>query len=433
VSKPVPKGAQEQMFVAVGDQVQPRDFAESEFPAVDLIERDLHLQNVASYLGQMSQTEGLVKASHTPHRVILDKRYSDEAGKVVANAQERARKVRTTAKWEFLRAFGATDLGESDEPEASQRELAGEFSKFERTYGHSHDAVARHGFAERLRNNVKSMQLAFTVANRQAGERPHKSDKSRAKAEQPKLSTQERLEAVFDDPRAGFLPTSHREKNLVLTFLDYLDNPAYPLGINNQLYEVFRRRGNETHLQVEGIRAMRSIAYELVDYASQAQEQLLDLRRLQVAIKDCDNPFVTMLEDIGADHPGYAPLVRFIDLQQKLKTGQDTVLGRDVMRSREDRVDHDPRNKRKTVGDEYTSRLVETEFADRITAQVAALKIGEVRSLINQAIADQEKRRAFWVERLDDTVVKNGKRRDFRPVREISRAALRTMVEREAA
>src|SRR5690606_25709107 len=112
-------------------------------------------------------------------------------------------------------------------------------------------------------------------ANRKNGLRPH--------APEAMDSTTERLAAIKGDPRAGFYPKTNSEKVLVLSWLDYLDNPEKPLGIVNQLREVFvRSQGfkprkttapesdspttKKKHFGVpHGVRALESITWEVGD------------------------------------------------------------------------------------------------------------------------------------------------------------------------
>ena len=145
-----------------------------------------------------------------------------------------------------------------------------------------------------LLKNVRAMQDKVTVENRQAGARPHKRGKpivapladvsNMQKASEQPLGTRERLKPLLDDKRAGFFPTTHREKNKVLEDLDYLDNPKYPLGTGNRQLEIFnhsaRLRSKGTELPDGPERAAYSLMHELLDYFNDARDSLILLRAL---------------------------------------------------------------------------------------------------------------------------------------------------------
>lgn len=74
-------------------------------PAVNILERNAHMQNMLRRLGVMSRTTGLQIASETGFRRGLEDRY-DDVDRVVGNAVERSDRKHLEAKREYAKAFG---------------------------------------------------------------------------------------------------------------------------------------------------------------------------------------------------------------------------------------------------------------------------------------------------------------------------------------
>ncbi len=408
---------QPELFVASGDLIQARDFSNEEAVAVPVIERDIHLIGVASAFAKMNIIEGMVKASHGPGRKTLEERYGKGVDSVVLRAQSKHGALLGAAREEFDLAFGYA-LVEAAGDKAVLRKSASSYSDFSHQF--KKDKDARDTFIGRMRDNVRLLQDAETAKNRQEGLRPHS-----ANNEDQKLSSRQRLEAILQDPRAGFLPATNREKTTVISFLDYLDNPQFPMGANNQLFEVHRRRSKEGMGEIHGVEAMRSIAYELTDYLHNSAEQLQALRDLRALVADCPNPAVTLAEEIGQKHAGYAPLARFLDLTELATKGQVTGLGlMDPLLTVEDRRPHDEPHKNKTVEDSYTAKAPEPQYKERVEAVAVEVTIGSARGLLQAAITDQQKRFEFMRARLEETEL-TGKKRQFTEVRRVARQALK--------
>lgn len=428
---PVSDGQQESLLVVAqqSNQFEVRDFTsnpESQDPAVGLVERNLHLQNVLSMFAHISQINGMQKAMQTPHRAEIDQRYNGAATQVTERMLAGIGKPVLVAKWEFARAFGLFDIEEVIDIGDAKSMALESFGSFHRQFGPAYRVQERNAMLQKLEHNTKLIQDGVTLANRKAGLRPHKPTEKAAGETEPQLTTQQRLQAIVNDARAGFMPTTNDEKNMVLGFLDYLDNPKYPMGINSQLYEIYYNRANATHLQVEGERAMRSIAYEITDFYKNARQQIQALAQLRLLINDCPNPFVSLAEEVGEEHPGYAPLIRFLDLDELVKTGSVEGVGgwREVLKTHNNRQGHSQQRKRKTVEDPYTRAQLEPLFAERLATKPYDLTVGPMRKAIALAISDQEKRFQFMHQRLTETAEQTGNRRDFERVREISRMAL---------
>jgi hypothetical protein len=270
----------------------------------------------------------------------------------------------------------------------------------------------------------------------------------------PMPDLRDRLHALKDDTRARFLPTTHREKDTGLVFLDYLDwwtpegaplnTPApeskHPGFAAAQLREIFfhhvalktkpvkeayadssalapeaEYRPARLAGESEGRRALRSKAYEMGDYLLNATTQATNLRQLEKDVKELDShPRITLFEDLGADHPGLPALFRFFDQAAVRKLGLLGVpgVGYDPFRTVEygrdwlEEKDKEPRNK--YVEDVYTATDLSEAAATRIEYLGSVMTVGSARSVshpgnknvLQAAIEDQQNRGRFWDARL---------------------------------
>lgn len=228
----------------------------------------------------------------------------------------------------------------------------------------------------------------------------------------------EKLRILGRDKRANFLAATRTEATIAVSWLDYLDRPA---GINHQLREVARRQHNlkiaelnqdpgltpETRKALaiqEGVRAVRSIAYEVGDFYSNARDQLPFLEDIREKVATCSNPNALLQEIIGTNHPGYGALVRYIDLFALRGQGSEALqLHFDRVRSTENRkLPQQFEDKNKTIEDPYTARVLRPDPQRRLITAAAQLTVGEVRSAVLGAIADQTRREEFWKTRIYD-------------------------------
>lgn len=220
------------------------------------------------------------------------------------------------------------------------------------------------------------------------------------------LDTQEKLIALRDDPHAGFLPFSHKEKSQATEMLDYLGNrQAYPAGLGNRLQEIFLRNRRDLG-EDEARRAMFSLAYEYGDYALNAKQQHSRLQSLQNELNEEHfKPGVSVAEDFPAGHLGLPAVIRFIDvLAVREKKTQNTVYDplkvsevRSIARNNEDDKQH------KKVGDRYTATDIPAEVQQRLDAFMEQTTIAQLRPVVGQALANEAQRLEFWTNRLRDT------------------------------
>lgn len=384
---------------------------------VDPISQRIHLINALDGLAQMSSLDGLIMAAGSGSQGARIEDQFHAPGKVVAESTRmRQWKLGKEIRYEFARAhgmFARIDAGE--DAAIVKAEIKALYTDFIDTYGHIRNAEARHKYRMQLDAEIKSYQQAATDHNEAEASRPHLADKERSDQGLDTLSSTERLRAIYEDSRAGFLPTTHTEKTMVMAALDYLDNPQYRLGIRNQALEIARfhkKKGNDPTLpstwqegREYGLQAAVSRTYEIGDFLMDAQRQLDDFRALQVMLYKPIRPTLTLQDAIGSYHDAYAGLTRFRDLEVLRHKGEEVATG----------LPHHPlhpyRNetadvlsgypgKHKVLEDPYTRTDPEDEFAAKIAQFPEETTVHEARKLLGRAIDDAEKRRRFMLELL---------------------------------
>lgn len=399
------KGAQESLFVFSedGQHIVERDlYTEQSDPSISIVERAIHLHNTLGLFSDVNSRRGFVDDLAIKRPEVIRRRYGDNAPQVIAGAEANATAAFTEAKWEFARAFGYAAVERSgaipeDRLKAGVRH---EFGRFWGRFGRPSQVVERNNKRRELEAVIDGYHELVSNENRESGTRTFEA--LRVKDDRSQLGTRERMRAINGDPRAGFLPVTHNEKNMVLAFLDYQDNPKYQLGIKNQLLEIAN-----SHLRKYGVVGQRyaqeapiSITHELADMLRNARTQLAVLRDLEARIQDCPNPRVTLAEEIGDTHPGYAPLVRYLDLKELHDTGFVAGLKRDPLRTYRNESIVEPelkKEKNKVQEDPYTRTDLRPEFKRRITTKPKQLTIGSMRRPISDAIASEAKR-AYYME-----------------------------------
>ena len=436
------------IVAAQSGQMRPVDFsnvseATSEsWPTMPIVERNIHLQNAVTYLAAVSMRTGFIERDNAD--IAADRTHATPAMRqgVEARRAEFAKKARES----FVRATGneamvAAGIKTEKELEPLNRQMFSDFIK--RFYGTRHYKEAQ-AYRRRLISNNLALELVDqTKTNRTQNLRPHapaKKIKGEAKLSVVEtLDTPERLRVIVADPRAGFIPTTNREKNQVLTFLDYLDNPEFPFGVNNQFLEVFNhsqwvRRRNQ---DVDSSRGPVSIVYEFGDYLNNATTQIEALKQVEQALAELPNQKVTLGEEhewMDLSLPGLAALVRYHDLAEFMQTGSLADI-KDPLRTQEQRWTRTGSGQHKVVEDRYTARQRSEKFDDYVRDSITNMTVGAAQNLIMLAITDQLKRQAFMLQRLEEIAMPpaslKGKARKV--LREASDAALQIVGELKAA
>lgn len=437
--------AQEQLLVMSGSEfAQARDFSSPEPDqgvAVNRIEQKLHLINCLAALSGASQRAGLVKIGPEGVTDI----YGNAASAVVLGAARKGVELKRQAELEFARATGHFELVDSGlVPKRKASALTGRLlEEFKSRYDGHPNYRANFDYRRQLAAEVRGLtadpETDVSEFNRRHNLRPHKPQKAKtpttATAEErvklDQLDTREKMAAILSDPRAEFMPKTHREKNLVMTWLDYLDNPQFPLGVVNQLREVqihSQRPDHEKALRYGarfGLRATESICWEVGDYLQDAATHLSAVRALRSEVIDC-SPKVKVNEELGpgAESPSLSAWVRHRDLKQFVEQGNVTGLAdKDPLATSERRLkpktfgDVAP-GKHKTILNQYTRPDPKESFAGHISATVDGATIGELRAELPEVEQDLARERRFMERRLVE-IRQHGNDRLVRTVNQI--------------
>jgi hypothetical protein len=363
-------------------------------PNVNLIERSVLLQNTIANLQQARFLDRVAGLS--------------EIGR---NSRAKSGRLKYDAQTTFLQASGSDKLVESGDFSPREIRTAGArgqelFTAFKNEY-FSLDHQTKDPQKYNL-DLIAQVMILQSQSNRDNSLRPHKTpdhEEHDGTEVTETLDTPARLQALLDDPRAGFFPTTNQEKNQVLSYLDYLDNPKHPLRLTNHFIGVynksrsFKRRPENS--QLDPSRGPVSIVYETGDYyrdAVRSREALQDLERL---LLECVNQRITLGEEtdvISLDHPGYPALIRYLDILTFLKTGSGVVMT-DPLVTKTDRWDKERpvrhTRKRKMIGDIYNPHFTTPEVGARITEAVTNLNVGDARKAIGPAVQDQMRRENY--------------------------------------
>lgn len=359
-----------------------------------LVEHDIHLQNTLNLYSAINSQDGFLQKAGT---AASYKSYN------VAGARANRDTMVKHSELEFQRAFGLFAIegfGRANMTVVSEW-CEASHNRFRALYSHRRQAPARALLYESLRDRVTTAQSRTTIQNRELGLRPHKQQPAATISEE--LRTVERLEALRDDKRAGFLPTTNNEKNYTLAFLDYLDNPEYPLGINNHMIGIFNHQArlDKPNRYDVARQAMASIPYEIGDSLENALMSLQALRHLETEVADCDNPRVPLTEISEGLEQAFGPLIRYRDLAALRNRKSSGLPVKDILRSKFNR--NQPQtlpNKNKTVEDKYTGSKCSDVMDQYIAVEISKLTVGKTRRLVSAAIADQELRQDFLERRL---------------------------------
>ncbi len=401
-----------------------RDFSESG-PAVNLLERNIRLQNVLDLLKEKQRLEN--------YRWVLgrDTDLDDEVRDArVESTSASIINVTKHTKEQFAHAAGMYALIDSGVDEhIARRTTRSAFSDFlQRGSGIRDDKKAkalrtRLEEAYPLIEATTPIDIPMNEAEATAEEPPGTSRVSRERR-----AAREDIMRIRSDDRAGFLPATHKEKNLVLPWLDYLDNPDRPRGVWHQLEEVFAHQQKHHHGISGGVEALRSIVYEVTDYANNAGASVHALEDLQARIDDLVHYRYSLAEEFGDSHDAYAVLARHIDITGLLRQNPRSTA--DMMTTKEVRWEHEGSGKHKRIEDQYTTETPTEAYQKRIET-VAATPIVEVRSVIAAALLSERRRAGFYTARLEEIVSHAPRSRYMQEVTRIAQEALGTYTDKD--
>lgn len=422
--KKIPDGRQEAMFLVGPDQqiVEPVH----EPGAVGLADRAIYLGQALDYLMQANMRDAFAGNEQA------QKKYGSQSELVAEGAVRNAEQYRRLAKWVFLRAYGVAPADGYD-----KSELLKSFDMFKEGIG---DISGERKSLKQIREELhRTLKVRVGLQNRQQNARPHKAEPqpktpNKQASNDNGLPTREKLIAISEDQRAGFITPTNLEKNLVMAYLDYFDNPEFELGPQNQLIEVVNfqlKHHGPVQGKEYGHQAGRSIAYVFADFYEQATRQLADLEYVRERLQETDNPNLSLAVALNADMLKAIPLIRYMDLAEYRATGEvayqqkDKVIrpGFSILRSRrnEDAASGD---KNKIIEDPYTARNRSKAATKWLKTRLEQIKVGDVRGVIGYAILDQQKREIFHEVVLKDFAEEKTRMPQLAEARKVARRVL---------
>jgi hypothetical protein len=233
----------------------------------------------------------------------------------------------------------------------------------------------------------------------------------------PSLGTYERVPIIGAATDAGFLPTTHLEKNNALAVLAFSDTKQHPGGLHDHLMEIFDHQEKQYKTDGKSVAqskllagiSVRSVIFTYGDHLANARSSYVRLTGLLKAIREVDNPtrnLGSVLEDeLSGRAVSLNALVRYIDLRSLAerkkgnKAFQDFDVGYDPLRTIEEReAQSNGANKR--IVDVYTGSVVPEVVAERIKLVAGSTSIVSARKLTQEAIDDQIARGRFFARTL---------------------------------
>ncbi|HEY4963555.1 MAG TPA: hypothetical protein VIH90_02555 [Candidatus Saccharimonadales bacterium] len=374
-------------------QMIAHDFSLDGLVAVSTAESNLHFQNVLTYVRRSMMLR-------------------DTVGPVTPEMETQREEYNRLARESYDMATGIDKLFPAFRHREITRERASHFLNYQKVTDRYYLApdrlraafIRRHELVDSFR---REQWFRKSRANRERGIHLPKRlvvepKRGTLSAEELTLNDQERMSASYRDTRAGFLPTTDKEKTFVLGALNYLNNPDFPLYMTNQLLEVINRtmriKKNPEIDYLDRDRVTITLVYELEDYIKNAVASRAALEELDLRLIDCVNTRVTVAEEaeqLAGTEAGLIALLRYIDLKKYMDHGVGEVFARPTKFTDDARVMDRGEGKHKTVNDQYTSPVNDEDEVRRILAVVGNMKIGEIRGEITSAIIDQSRRESF--------------------------------------
>lgn len=401
---------QEELLIDSGSSGEiARDFTDSQADSasVPLIEQKIYLIRSLGALAEVNEAAEFIKAANSKiHQPRLKRQFGRNLGSVAAGEYRKKQRYENVARGAFRHAFGTDQLREAGFDNADQLEDSTYQEFYAKFIGAEH-AKARDELIGRLQGDIVAIQTGFALQNRDNSTAER--DKVLRTRLPEDLNTDERVEAILNDPRAGFLPATNQEKNIVLSYLDYLDNPQYPLGVPNQLFEAMRHTQKITTSKEYPVRTLESIIYEIGDFYRDATQQRTVLEELQDRLAGLrPNLTLSEIDEVSDDSLGMATITRYLDHIEALEKGE--VAGKTLHQLL---MTHTYRwatgldsGKHKVKEDRYTGSEVDPDknnfYSQRIEDRFDKMTVKDVSAILPHVIGDQQMRSRFMKERLQE-------------------------------
>lgn len=398
--------------------------------ANDRISQKLYLLNSLQDLAAAKLRDGFLASDPA----IAKERYGDQASQVREGADRNRAKFLVSAEENFKRASKYYELSDHYtkigknvlgwvHPLRVYRPMYSDFLKRFYTPAESFEAVRDE--RQRLISEISDMQgwtqpedfvPAVSQFNRTHGNRPHKQEVTPSRkdpilgSEPDTLTTIDKLNVIQGDPRAQFIPKTNHAKTITASWLDYLDNPKYPAGISNQLFEVYISNQKRLYMTPpEAARALESKAYEVEDHAADALQSLEHIRDLQAKVAEIMAPHVSLAEEFPDGHPGLYVWARHRALKELMVTGSVQGLDKPLAILRtgtypppSERPHGNEPGKHKTLLNQFTRPDVRRKYKKYVEDLVSRTRIGEVRGDFDEIVTDLTNEFEFFKHRLLD-------------------------------
>lgn len=207
------------------------------------------------------------------------------------------------------------------------------------------------------------------------------------------LGMLERLDVV--ERTLGFLPTTHDELNDVVGLVAFSGVPGKAA---RHLNEILLHQHKADTDQPE--QAVRSKVAEFEGFAISAQRDYEQLGILRTEVAEMMSPTVPITEDLereSGDLRGLTQLVRFVDLRTFLQSGGAKRPLYDPFKKAA--RERGPKGGRRIV-DVYSVESPDDAMTERIEQVLQGITVKQARHLVGEAVADQQVRRDFWIDRL---------------------------------
>jgi hypothetical protein len=363
-----------------------------------------------THISNERESRGYVRWDDTAQgNAEFTNRYEGSAPTVRAEKGYQSKVAPHKARDTFIRAF---KLGLADHnAELEKHEIDDAFHDFHFKY-----ASARNDKAKNNRRVLRT-QLRRTLATTDEYAVPADTYTVRLqpeivrteKEELELLNSRQRMIALRDDKRAGFLPSNHNEKTQAFTLLTYLDHPKeHPGGVHEHLFavakhqeRVYREQKGATHREAKdaGKEAVVSILNEYGDHIANAVQSITRLRKADQIIRETSNPAIT-LQEVIEDNPEvevcFNELLRHVDLIKLRETGAAPMpfdpLG--PKRNENPEVVREGQNKR--LDDPYTGDVRSDAAKEYTEEQHSHVRVLTARKQLPEAIENEIISYQFW-------------------------------------
>lgn len=372
---------------------QPAEFV----PLADLRETTPH---VLRALGQLAEASKLTGFNKVPHSSRADevRRQHEAQGKSFEGFQKGAQFNKTNAMSRARQSlFLAYNVGLEQEASIDDLDFQDAFAVFSQRYGvgaNPKSTAEKRASRDSAIKNLTKLQdnLQGLPGSRPETTRYHLSKEALSRVRHAESQTTKKLEILHDDPRAQFWPESNQEGTEARKVLRLTDE--HPGALQNYVTDLGIKAGEKV---------MIAKIDEIADYTSAGMDdwnRLSTLNDQLTSFKKSKRTYIT--NAVGSDNTGFAPLVRFLDIESRA-TDPEHGQTFDPLRNR--RTDFRPafdNARHKRLHGMYTSESTDDqEFtAQRIHNVLSKMNVESAKEAVERAMDNEAARVEFWISTL---------------------------------